>query len=183
MLSSVMPRSEGCQVSERVADRDIRPAVTVTQGMIIPDETRWTVVLDSRGQPAAAISPGGTSVAENPVVADAALPVAFLLQSEALARATAGTVVVVTTESAVTGVWAGTDLVDALMHGARREASWAFAGDVLLPGVVTKKNVTRRCQHTEQGISCVTVLVVPEKPEVMPQCPARDRIGAHVFGW
>jgi hypothetical protein len=141
-------------VSERVADRDIQPAATVPRGMVIPDETRWTVVLDPGGQPAAAISPGGTSVAENPVVADAALPVALLLQSQALARATAGTVVVVTAESAVVGIWAGQDLVDALVHGATREAGWAFAGDVQLPGVVTKKNITCRCRHAEPGISC-----------------------------
>jgi hypothetical protein len=170
-------------MSERVGDRDIQPAVTAPAGAITPDETCWTVVLDSRGQPTTAISPGGTSVAEDLVVADAALPVAYLLQSEALAHATAGTIVAVTRESAVAGVWAGEDLIDALLHGATREASPAFAGDVLLPGVIAKKNITRRCQHTEQGISCVTVLVVPEKPEVMPQCPARDGTGAHLFAW
>lgn len=170
-------------MSERVGDRDIQPAVTMPAGVITPDEARWTVILDSRGQPATAISPGGASVADDLVVADAVLPVAYVLQSQALARATAETIVVVTREAAIAGVWAGEDLVDALLHGATRDASLAFPGDVMLPGLITKKNITRRCQHTEQGHSCVTVLVVPEKPEMMPPCPARDGMSAHMFAW
>jgi hypothetical protein len=188
-------------VSERVGDRDITPAVIASAGTIMPDAARWTVVLDADGQPVAAIAPGGASVAEDLVVADAATPIADALESEALAYATAGTVVVVTERTSVVGVWSGKDLIDALLHGATRGASrslpgplgslpsplgslpGSMPGDMQLPGRITKKDITRRCRHTEQAHSCATVLVVPEKPEVMPQCPAQDGISSHVFAW
>lgn len=169
-------------MSERVADRDIEAAVTAGPGPVIPDGARWTVVLDGGGQPAAAIAPGGTSVTSSLVVVDAALPVAAAVESNALASAPADTVVVVTSGSAVVGVWAGEDLIDALVHGATREVS-PLPGDIQLPGRIAKQDITRRCKHTEQGRACATVLVVPEKPDPMPSCPAQSGISAHVFAW
>ena len=173
----------GCHVSERVGDRDIVAAVTAAAGPVIPDATRWTVVIDSHGQPAAAIAPGGTSVTANLVMADAAVPLAALVESDALADAPADTVVVVTSGLSVAGVWAGDDLIDALVHGATREASSALPGDIQLPGRIVKQDITRHCRYAENGCACATVLVVPEKPDPMPPCPAQTGISTHTFAW
>jgi hypothetical protein len=62
-------------------------------------------------------------------------------------------------------------------------AGEALLGDIQLPGRITKKDITRHCRHTGHGRSCATVLVVPEKPEQMPPCPAQAGISPHVFVW
>jgi hypothetical protein len=174
-------------VSECVSDRDIAPAVVASAGTVMPDAARWTVVLDADAQPTVAIAPGGAAVAVDLVVADAATPVAVALGSEALTYAAASTVVVVTRGTSIVGVWSGEDLIDALFHGATRGATTSLPGslpgDIQLPGRIRKKDITRRCRHIEQARSCATVLVVPEKPEVMPRCPAQDGIGTHAFAW
>jgi hypothetical protein len=173
----------GCQVSECVGDRDIAAAVTAAVGPVIPDASRWTVVMDSRGQPAAAIAPGGTSVTANLVIADKTVPVAVVVESDALADAPADTVVVVTSGLSVIGVWAGDDLIDALVHGASREAGSVLPGDIQLPGRIVKQDITRHCRYTENGCACGTVLVVPQKPDPMPLCPAQTGISPHTFAW
>jgi hypothetical protein len=173
----------GCQVSECVGDRDIVAAVTAAAGPVIPDASCWTVVMDSHGQPAAAIAPGGTSVTANLVIADAAVPLAVAVGSDALADAPTDTVVVVTSGPSVIGVWAGDDLIDALVHGATREAGNVLPGDIQLPGRIVKHDITRHCRHAENGCACTTVLVVPEKPDPMPLCPAQTGISTHTFAW
>ena len=173
----------GCYVSERVGDRDIVAAVTAALGPVIPDATRWTVVMDSRGEPAAAIAPDGAFVTSNLVMADATLPLAAAVESHALVDARADTVVVVTSGLSIIGVWTGDDLIDALVHGATREASAALPGDIQLPGRIVKQDITRHCRHAENGHACATVLVVPEKPDPMPLCPAQGGITAHTFAW
>jgi hypothetical protein len=170
-------------VVERVGDRDLALAVTAAAGPVIPDGTRWTVVMDTHGQPAAAISPGGTSVTANLVISDEAVPLAAVVGSDALADASADTVVVVTSGPSVIGVWHGDDLIDALVHGVIRDASAALPGDIQLPGRITKQDITRHCRHTEDRRACATVLVVPEKPDPMPPCPAQTGITAHMFAW
>lgn len=169
-------------MSERIGDREIEAAVTAGPGPVIPDGARWTVVVDSGGEPAAAIAPGGGPVTANLVVVDAAVPLAAALTSEALAGASADTVVVVTNGPSVVGVWAREDLIDALVHGAVREVSPA-PGDLQLPGRIAKQDITRHCRHAEQGRACATVLVVPEKPDPMPSCPGQTGISPHVFEW
>jgi hypothetical protein len=173
----------GCHVNERVGDRDIAAAVTAAVGLVIPDATRWTVVVDSDGQPAAAIAPGGTSMTVNLVMADAAVPLAVVVESDALADAPIDTIVVVTSGPSVIGVWAGDDLIDALVHGATRDASSALPGDIQLPGRILKQDITRHCRYAENGCACATVLVVPEKPDPMPPCPAQTGISTHTFAW
>src|SRR5579859_6915982 len=106
------------QVSERIGDRDIEAAVTAGPGPVVPDGARWTVVMDSGGEPAAAIAPGGGRVTANLVIVDAAVPVAAALASEALAGAADDAVVVMTSGPSVVGVWAREDLIDALVHDA-----------------------------------------------------------------
>jgi hypothetical protein len=168
-------------VSECVGDRRIEPVVIARRGTIVPSSTAWTVVLDALGQPVAAIAPGGASLAEDLVVADATIPVRDALQSEALAYAGAGTVVVVRHGDSVAGVWAADDIFSAQVRGVTRGP--AMPSDLQLPGRIGKIDITRHCQHAEQGRSCVTVLVVPEKPETMPQCPAQHGIAPHAFDW
>jgi hypothetical protein len=170
-------------MSERVSDRDIAPAVTAPAGPVIPDATRWTVVMDGDGHPAAAISPGGSSVTANLVVTDAAVPVAAVVGSDVLAAAPIDTAVVVTSGPSVVGVWSGDDLVNALLLGVTRDAGAALPGDIQLPGRISKKDITRHCRHTEGGHACATVLVVPEKPDPMPPCPAQAGVAAHTFAW
>jgi hypothetical protein len=171
-------------MSERVGDRDIAAAVTAAAtGPVIPDATRWTVVTDSDGQPAVAIAPGGTAVSENLGVADAAIPLVAAIESDALADAVADTVVVVTTGLSVIGVWAGDDFIDALVHGATRDAAGALPGDIQLPGRIMKRDIIRYCRYAENGYECATLLVVPEKPDPMPKCPAQTGISAHTFAW
>lgn len=147
----------------------------------MPSDTEWTVVLDSHGQPVAAIAPGGARLAEYLVVADAAVPVRDVLRSEALAHAATGTVVVVRRGESVAGVWAGEDLLHALLRRVTRGLS--MPGDVQLPGRIAKIDITRHCRHAEKGRTCAVVLVVPEKPETMPQCPAQHGIAVHAFEW
>lgn len=170
-------------MSERVGDRDIALAVTAAAGPVIPHEARWTVVMDTHGQPAAAISPGGTSVTANLVITDAAVPLQAVVGSDALADAPADTVVVVTSGPSVIGVWQGDDLIDALVHGVTRDASAPLPGDIQLPGRIAKQDITRHCRHTEDGRACATVLVVPEKPDPMPPCPTQTGISTHNFAW
>jgi hypothetical protein len=172
-----------CQVSERVGDRDIASAVTAAAGAVIPDGTRWTVVMDADGHPTAAISPGGTSVTANLVIVDATMPLVAVLGAGALADAPVDTVVVVSRGPSVVGVWSSDDLIDALVHGVTREASAALPGDIQLPGRISKRDITRLCRHAEDGRACATVLVVPEKPDPMPPCPAQTGISAHTFAW
>jgi hypothetical protein len=171
------------KVDERVGDRDISPAVAVSAGMVVPDAARWTVVLDIDEKPVAVIAPGGARVAEDLVVVDAELPVTEALRSEVLADAAATTVVVVMKGMSVVGVWSDSDLLDARLRRVTRTTTCSLPGDVQLPGRITKKNITRRCRYTARGISCASVLVVPEKPEAMPQCPARDGLTTHAFEW
>jgi hypothetical protein len=170
-------------VSERVGDRDIRPAVTVAAGTVVPHDQWWTVVLDEDGQPAAAIAAGGAATAVDLVVADAALPVSDALGSEALRYADSDTIVVVTRGRSVAGVWADEDFADAVMSGSTRAAGESLAGDLQLPGPIKKKPILRHCRYTGRRRSCATVLVVPEKPEEMPQCPAQAGISPHEFMW
>lgn len=170
-------------MSERIGDRDIKPARAATAGAILPDDEHWTVVLDEHGRPAGAIAPHGAAIAEDLVIADAAVPIGDALDSEALRRADGDTVVVVTTGASVVGVWSGEDLVDALMSGSPRAPSESFPSDIQLPGHPRKKDITRRCRHTDHGIGCATILVVPEKPEEMPQCPPQTGVGSHTFEW
>ncbi len=170
-------------MSERVGDRDIAAAVTAGNGPVIPDDDRWTVVTGGHGQPVAAIGPRGASVTASLVIADAAVPLAAVLGSDAMADAGADTVVGVTNGPSVIGVWAGDDMIDAIAHGALRGAVAALPGDVQLPGRIAKLDITRRCRYVEHGHPCATVLVVPEKPDPMPPCPAQAGIGAHVFAW
>jgi hypothetical protein len=147
----------------------------------MPSDAVWTVVLNSDGQPVAAIAPGGAWLAEDLVVADAAVPVRDALRSEALAHASTGTVVVVRRGESVAGVWAGEDLLHALLRGVTRGSS--MPGDGQLPGRIAKVDITRHCQHAEKGRACAEVLVVPEKPETMPQCRAQHGIAVHAFEW
>ena len=98
----------------------------------MPSDTEWTVVLDSHRQPVAAIAPGGAQLAEDVVVANAAVPVRDALRSEALAHATARTVVVVRRGESVVGVWAGEDLLHTLLRGVTRGSS--MPGDLQLFG-------------------------------------------------
>lgn len=170
-------------MSERIGDRDIKPTVTATTGAIIPNDDRWTVVLDEHGRPAAAIAPHGEAIAENLVVADAAVQIIDALGSEALRRVDGHTVVVVTRGASIVGVWSGEDLVDAVMQGGTRAAGESLPGDIQLPGLITVKPINRHCRHTDHGRSCATVLVVPEKPEEMPQCPVQAGISPHTFVW
>jgi hypothetical protein len=177
-------RSEGVgerQLSECIGDRRIEPAVTARPGTIMPSDTEWTVVLDSHRQPVAAIAPGGAQLAEDVVVANAAVPVRDALRSEALAHATARTVVVVRRGESVVGVWAGEDLLHTLLRGVTRGSS--MPGDLQLLGRIAKIDITRHCRHAEKGRTCAVVLVVPEKPETMPQCPAQHGIAVHAFEW
>jgi hypothetical protein len=170
-------------MSERIGDRDIKPTVTATAGAIIPDDERWTVVLDQHGRPAAAIAPHGAAIAEDLVVADAAVPISTALSSEALRRADGGTVVVVMRGASVVGIWSGEDLVDAVMQGGARGGGESLPSYIQLPGRPKKKNITRHCRYVDQGRSCTTVLSVPEKPEEMPQCPAEAGVSSHTFVW
>lgn len=170
-------------MSERIGDRDIKPTVTAPLGAVIPHDERWTVVLDEHGRPAAAIAPHGAAMAEDLVVADAAVSVIDALGSEALCSVGSDTVVVVMRGASVAGVWSGEDLVDAVTHGGTRGAGESLPGDIQLPGRITKKNITRHCRYTNHGRPCATVLVVPEKPEEMPQCPAQAGISSHTFVW
>jgi hypothetical protein len=172
-----------CQLSERIGDRDIKSAVMASVGAVIPHDQCWTVVLDEHGQPAAAIAADGAAMAEDLVVADAAVPVIDALETEALRRVGSNTVVVVTSGGFVVGVWSGEDLIDAVMHGGTRGVGESLPGDIQLPGPIRKKNITRHCCYTDHGRSCSTVLVVPEKPEEMPQCPTQAGISPHAFAW
>lgn len=116
-------------------------------------------------------------------MADAEVPVAAALGSKALSYAAASTVVVVTKGTSVVGIWSGSDLLGALLRRVTRAATASLPGDLQLPGRITKKNITRRCRYTTHGVSCATILVVPEKPESMPQCPAQGGITLHAFVW
>lgn len=91
-----------------MSDRDIVAAVITALGLVIADGTRWTVVMDGDDRLVAAIAPGGTSVTTNLVTADALVPLAALIESDALADAPADMVVVVTGGRSVLGVWAAT---------------------------------------------------------------------------
>jgi hypothetical protein len=167
-------------VSERIEDRELGQAVMASVGAILPGDEHWTVIVDGDGQPIAAIAPGG-GVATDLVVAEASLPIVDAFESDALRDSTSETAVVVMRGPSVVGVWSGDDLVDAAMHGGTRGE--ALAGDMVLPGLITKKDITRRCRHTDGGRACATILVEPEKPEVMPACPAQAGVSPHSFEW
>jgi hypothetical protein len=169
-------------MTENVGDRDLAPAVTASTGAVTPDEERWIVVVEDDGRPTEVIAPGG-AVAEDAVISDAAVPVEAAIDSDELLYLTGATAVVVTSGGAVVGIWSGDDLVDAAMHGGTRAAGEAMQGDLQLPGRISKKNITRRCRYTEHGRSCTTILVVPEKPQHMPQCPPQAGLSSHTFGW
>jgi hypothetical protein len=169
---------------ERVGDRDIAPAVTAAAGLVLPDGTRWTVVIGADGQPAAAISPAGASVATNLFIADAETPTAAVIGSAGQADHAADTVVVVTRGAVPIGVWSGDDFVDALLYGRTRGGLYgALQGDIQLPGRISKQDITRHCRYGENGRACTVILVVPEKPDPMPSCPAQAGITAHTFEW
>jgi hypothetical protein len=169
-------------MTEYVGDRDLAPAVTATTGAWTPDGASWLVVVGADGRPTDVISPSGV-VAEDVVVTDAAVPVGTALGSPALRQLTRSTAVVVTSHAAVVGVWSGNDLVAAALRGVARGSGEALPGDIQLPGRIRKKNITRNCRHTDRGLSCATMLVVPEKPDPMPPCSAQPGLAAHTFGW
>jgi hypothetical protein len=170
-------------MSERMRDRDIAPAVTAAAGIVIPDRDRWTVVTGADGAPGAAIPPGGGPVLTNLFSVDVETPVAAVVGSRALSSAPADTVVVVTRGNAPIGVWSGDDFVDAFVHGSVRGGSGALPGDIVLPGRISKQDITRHCRYAVGGRACAVILVVPEKPDPMPSCPAQPGIAAHPFAW
>ena len=170
-------------MSERVGDRQLQPARTASRGPVLPDASCWTIVVDDDRGPTAAVPPAGTGAAEELLVADASLPIADALGSQALRTLTDRTAVVVTSGGSIQGVWTGEDLVDAAMHGGTRSAGEALPGDIQLMGLPRKKDITRHCGYNRDGVACATVLVVPEKPEEMPACPPQDGIPPHTFEW
>ncbi|HEY7592191.1 MAG TPA: hypothetical protein VH969_03480 [Actinophytocola sp.] len=169
-------------MTENVGDRELERAMTVPPGLFRPDGENWLVVVEEDGWPAEVISPDGV-VAEDVVVTDAAVPVGTAITSVALQHVTRATAVVVTSGAAVVGVWSGDDLVDAALRGGTRSGGDALPGDIQLPGRIRKKNITRRCRYTDHCGSCTRILVVPEKPSPMPQCPAQAGLAAHKFVW
>jgi hypothetical protein len=134
------------------------------------------VVVDERGEPVAVLAPADEADAPpevGMVLADGRTPVAAVLPA-----LEPDDVVVLTDAGTVVGVWAGEDLADAVMLGPPR-----FTTDVRLPGEIRIPEVRRRCRYAEAGTTCHSVLSVPEKPEVMPECGNPRQLTAHRFAW
>lgn len=55
--------------------------------------------------------------------------------------------------------------------------------DRLLAVRISKQDITRHCRYAAGGRACAVILVVPEKPDPMPSCPAQPGIAAHPFAW
>ncbi|GGN83885.1 hypothetical protein GCM10010112_62680 [Actinoplanes lobatus] len=157
-------------MTSRLRDRATSPYV-VARPPATPAPDRWTVVVDERGEPVTVLTPAGAEVAF--VVADGETPVAAVLS-----LLEPDDVVVLTSAGTVSGVWAGDDLVDAVMAGPSR-----FTTDMRLPGEVRIPEVRRRCRYTEDGAVCDHRMSFPERPRELPECGNPQRLAAHRFGW
>jgi len=162
-------------VPPRLRDRAVAPFVLAREPATrVPG--RWTVVVDEHGEPAAVLTPSDDADAPpevGMVLAGGETPIAAVLPA-----LEPDDVVVLTDAGTVVGVWAGEDLVDAVMLGTPR-----FTTDVRLPGEVRIPEVRRRCRYADEGTTCQNVLSVPEKPEVMPECGNPHQLTAHRFVW
>jgi hypothetical protein len=151
--------------------------VTTSAAPERPAPGAWTVLVDAGGWPVAALPPGGATPVAEIVVAEADLPVAEALRAPALEDLAAECPVVCVSGGRVVGVWAGDDLLDALMRGPTRSVGSDLPGEIRIP------LVSRRCRFTEDAARCLSPLTVPEKPETMPPCRNTAGLAAHAFVW
>ncbi|BEL05193.1 hypothetical protein Q0Z83_033840 [Actinoplanes sichuanensis] len=160
----------------RLRDRATSPYV-VARDPAGPAPGRWTVVVDVHGEPVTVLTPVGAADGVPPevalVVAGGDTPV-----GEVLHLLDPDDVVVLTDGGAVTGVWAGDDLADAVMAGPQR-----FTTDVRLPGDIRIPEVRRRCRYAEGGTVCHQSMSFVEKPSEPPACGNPHALAAHRFGW
>lgn len=160
----------------RLRDRATSPYV-VSDDPAVAAPDRWTVVVDAHGEPVTVLAPIGAAdgVPQEValVLAGGDTPVA-----EVLRLLEPDDVVVLTEAGAVTGVWAGDDLADAVMAGPSR-----FTTDVRLPGDIRIPEVRRRCRYAEGGAVCHEPMSFVEKPSDLPGCGNPHGLAAHRFGW
>jgi hypothetical protein len=160
--------------------RDHATAMFVVSGAstVTPSPRDWTVVLGESGTPVSALPPGDPVAVAEIAVADADTPIEVALKFPAIQDLDPGCPVVCVRDGEVVGVWAGDDLVDALMRGALRGAS-----DTQLPGRIRIPTVLRQCRFVENTASCGSSLSVEEKPDTMPMCPNTSMLSVHTFVW
>jgi hypothetical protein len=145
---------------------------------VAPSPREWTVVVGASGEPISALPPGDPVAVAEIVVAEADTPVDLALEFPALKDLEPGCPVVCVRDGAVVGLWAGDDLIDALMRGTVRLSS-----DSQLPGRIRIPTVLRQCRFVEDAVPCGSTLSVVEKPETMPLCPNTSMLAAHTFVW
>lgn len=105
--------------------------------------------------------------------------VADVIRSPELLEGGPGAAVVVVRPGGIQGVWAGTDLADAVLSSS---ALRSFA-DTTLHGTTLIKEIARACAYTERATVCTTTCTFEERPDAMPSCPNAQGLSPHAFVW